>query len=241
MDIKRIASLAVSLSLLLPTLALANGQTVDDPPPYTSGRSGGSRGCSTNRLITAENPPTLILLAPSQGFGQTTNTRPSFAWFVNEPEPKEMEFRLYKYDSASQEEELVTKIHDKNFKSSTGIMVLSLGAPLPELSVNQTYVWQVVLKCESGQPDSYLSADAAIKVVDLPAELATKLADEEDILKKAALYQNANLWYDSLNMAITAKSEPQGEELMLSLLEQIADNKQESSKLQTSSIYQVKP
>ncbi|WP_375506506.1 DUF928 domain-containing protein [uncultured Nostoc sp.] len=124
---------ALSLLLLMPTTALADRN--NDPPPQTTGTSGGSRGCETQSETSSSSIPALILLAPSQIYGQTLATRPTFAWFINNFASLQMEFRLYEYDPASKQSKLVKEIKDKNFKSSPGIMMLSLSSS--ELLINR--------------------------------------------------------------------------------------------------------
>lgn len=215
--------IALSLLLLMPTTALgdANNNNSNDPPPQTTGTSGGSRGCETQSETSSSSIPALILLAPSQIYGQTLATRPTFAWFISNSTSWQMEFRLYEYDPASKQSKLVKEIKDKNFKSSPGIMMLSLSSP--ELLVGQRYLWQVELVCDANRPSANPFATAAMKVVSVKADLEKQLSQSNDVLTKANLYNQADLWYNTLEIALTSKDEPKLRELNMFLLEQVAN------------------
>lgn len=236
----------LSLLLLMHAVALASEPSNDHPPgthkqiggswekderpPDTRGRSGGSRGdCDSRTETSADGIPALILLEPTQHLGRTVATRPTFAWFVRAPGSWQMEFKLYKYDPASKKAMLVKDIKDENFKSSPGIMVLSLSQSIPELSVGQTYVWQVKLICNPSAPAGNIFAQAAIKVVEMPPDLKTALSQTNDKFNKAALYAKAHSWYDALGMVLTAWDEPRMRELKFSLLEEVAAGEEEKA------------
>ncbi|MEH2421519.1 MAG: DUF928 domain-containing protein [Nostoc sp.] len=214
--------IALSLLLLIPTTALAdwNNNSSNDPPPQTTGTSGGSRGCETKSETSLSSIPALILLAPSQIYGQTLATRPTFAWFISNSASWQMEFRLYQYDPASKQSKLVKEIKDKNFKSSPGIMMLSLSSP--ELLVGGRYLWQVELVCDANRPSGNPFATAAMKVV-LKPDLNKRLSQTNNVLNKAILYNQADLWYNTLGIALISKDEPKLRELKISLLEQVAN------------------
>ncbi|MDF5737413.1 MAG: DUF928 domain-containing protein [Nostoc sp.] len=236
--------IALSLLLLMPTTALADkNNNSNDPPPQTTGTSGGSRGCETESETSSSSIPTLILLAPSQIYGQTLATRPTFAWFISNSTSWQMEFRLYKYDQASKQSKLVKEIKDENFKSSPGIMMLSLSSP--ELLVGGKYLWQVELVCDANRPSGNPFATAAMKVVSVQPDLEKQLSQSNDVLTKANLYNQADLWYNTLEIALISKDEPKLRELNMSLLEQVANGseielkKQIQVELTKSAIHQL--
>ena len=236
-------NITLSLLLLMPTVALAGGNNSDDPPPKTTGTSGGSRGCETQTETSLNTIPALILLAPTQRYGQTIATRPTFAWFVRDSGSWQMEFRLYEYDPTLKQSKLVKEIKDNNFKSSPGIMMLSLSRP--ELSIDKRYLWQVELVCDANRPSGNPFATGAMKVVPVPPDLNTKLSQTNDPFSKATLYAQADLWYNALGIVLAAKDEPRLRELKSSLLEQVAIGVkttvagQEKVALTTSAIHQL--
>ncbi|WP_341530454.1 DUF928 domain-containing protein [Nostoc sp. UHCC 0302] len=214
--------IALSLLLLMSTTALAEGNNnnSDDPPPQTTGTSGGSRGCETESEALLSSIPNIILLAPPQSYGKTLANSPTFAWYAKDSSSWQMEFRLYEYDQANKQSRLIKEIKDENFKSSPGIMVLSL--PSLELLANRRYLWQVELVCDANRPSGNPFAIAAMKAVPVPANLKKQLSRSNDVLTKANLYNEADLWYNTLEIALTSEDKPTLIELRKSLLEQVA-------------------
>ncbi|MBD2249689.1 DUF928 domain-containing protein [Nostoc sp. FACHB-888] len=197
----------------MPTTALANGNNnnSDDPPPQTRGTSGGSRGCETESEASSSSIPNIILLAPTQSYGQTLANSPTFAWFVKDTSSWQMEFRLYEYDQNNKQSRLVKEIKDENFKSSPGIMILSL--PSQELLVGRRYLWQVELVCDANRPSGNPFAIAAMKVVLTPPEVKNQLSQSNDVLKVANLSKKADLWYKTVEIALSSNNEPTLKEL----------------------------
>lgn len=239
MNIKRVASIALSLPLLVTTVALANTDNFDDLPPNTSGRSGGSRGCSTQTVQSVERIPALILLAPTQQSAKTVATNPAFSWFVRDSGSWQLEFRLYSYDPVSEETQLVKEIKDDDFKSSPGIMSLSLSESIPELPVDQRYLWQVELVCDQNHPSGNPFAEAEIEVVALPTELEIELAHTKNQFKQATLYKRLGFWYNAWDLVLNTEQTPMISELKSSLLEKVALAEQEVVKVRESEISKV--
>jgi Domain of Unknown Function (DUF928) len=240
-----ISCMTLNLLLLMPTAVLADKKNndSDDPPPQTRGTSGGSRGCETQTEASLSSIPDIILLAPNQSYGQSLVNNPTFAWYVKNTSSVQMEFRLYEYDKTNKQSRLVKEIKDETFKSSPGIMVLSM--PSLELSVGRRYLWQVELVCDANRPSGNPFAIAAMKVVSTPPHLIKQISQSNDVLIKANLYNQADLWYDTLKIALISKDEPTIRELKKSLLEQVATGtkpelrEQTKAVLTNSKIYQL--
>ncbi|MDZ8184925.1 MAG: DUF928 domain-containing protein [Nostoc sp. ChiSLP02] len=234
-SLRNIVSSCITLSLLLlmPTTALGdNNNNSDDPPPQTRGTSGGSRGCETQTQVPLSNIPNLILLAPTQSYGQTLANNPTFAWFVKDNSSWQMEFRLYEYNEANKQSKLVKEIKDENFKSFPGIIVLSV--PSLELAIGQKYLWQVELVCDANRPSGNPFAIAAMKVISTPAILKNQLSQNNDVLTRANLYHQADLWYNTLEIALTSKDDRNLKELRKSLLEEVVTETKAQSQEQTT-------
>jgi hypothetical protein len=222
-------------SLLSPALVQADE---DKAPP--SGRSSGGRGCSSATMPTQGGIPALILIAPSQQPGQTTSTRPSFAWFVRDAVSVPMEFRLY--ERKANGFTLIQEIKGAEFKSTPGIMLLNPTASMPELQVGQRYRWQVELVCDAGRPSSNLFAESDLEVVPLHAGLKSQLAQSPDRLVQAKLYDQANLWYDLLSTVFAPTADGASvAPARAALLDRVAINPAEQKLLQTSKIYPIQP
>ncbi len=232
-------SVALSLFLWISPGVLANNESSDDPPPQTDNRAGGSRGCGIES-VAASGQSAILLLAPKEQIGQTIATRPTFAWFVNAPGSWPMKFRLYEYDPIQEKTTLIQEIDDQQLKSSPGIIVLSLSNSLPELSVGRHYLWRVELECSENNPTGNPLAEAELKVVQLEPELRKKLSTAKSELERAALYLDANLWYDALKTALNsdnAENEPKIRALRASLLEKVGIEAEQIQKLNQSPIY----
>lgn len=220
-------------SLLLPTPALADE---DKAPP--SGRSSGGRGCGSTSAPTVAQVPALILLNPHHQRGKTVSTRPTFAWFVRDPAPRLLEFRLYEVEAG--QFKLVKEVKGNDLKSTPGITVLQLAATDPELVVGKRYRWQVELVCNPGRPSGNLFAEAEVEVVRMQSDLKTQLLQSDDRLKQAQLYVQIDLWHDAIEQVlVTSRQTDVWQNLRRSLLDRVALNDAERTLLQTSPIVWV--
>ncbi len=226
------------LSIVLTSSPISMGRAeIDDPPPHTSGRSGGSRGCSMELTNSSNTLPALILLAPTQAEFKTVSLQPKFAWFVRDSLSWPLEFRLYKYDSALDEVELIAEVN--NIKSSSGIIVLSLFDSIPPLSVGEKYLWQVEQVCDPNRPSGNPYAEVEMEVIATPAELNVALEGVQEQSQRAILYQRKKLFYDALLLVLTTEPTLEVSELKRSLLEIVALDETELLELQNSSVHRV--
>lgn len=215
-----LASCILCLSLGTTLIALAEYQPPPNPsaprdPSRGTGTTGGRGGCSTQSEVS------LTALAPHSHVGQTVSTSPTVAWFVPDSESFLLKFYLYEYEGNNQR-----RILEQDLQSSPGIMKLSL----PNLSVGKRYRWQVVLLCNPNRPSGALLAGAEIEVVPLSPTLKTKLAATTDSLAKANLYAQDGLWYDAFGETLAVTDDLKTKELMLNLLENLANLESNSPK-----------
>lgn len=230
--------------LLAPSASFGQQKRTDEPPPRTNGRSAGSRGCSNNRRILKNSPPALILLSPNTKRARTISSNPIFAWFIRDSQARQMQFRLYQEDSATQEYELVKEIKDKQFQSKPGIMVL----PMPKnvrLSPGKKYLWQVELVCDRNRPSANLFAEAELEIAPIQPSLRDKLKQAVNPGDKAMLLAKNGLEYDALMTVLAtnktaASAKPTMNKLKFSLLNQITSNPSELKTLQACDIHWMK-
>ncbi len=219
---------------LLPSVAFAQ----DDKAP-ASGRSSGGRGCGTSTMPVAPGIPALILMTPANQAGQTTSTRPTFAWFIRDAVSVPLEFRLYEQEPTGYK--LVQEIKGDRLISSPGIMVLAPDRSTPELSVGKRYRWQVELVCNANRPSGNPFAESKIEVVALQPALKAQLQQTRDRQSQANLYAQANLWYDLLSAAFSSPSNlAQLNDLQLSLVNKVAISPTEQELLQSSKVHPVR-
>ncbi|MEM1394470.1 MAG: DUF928 domain-containing protein [Cyanobacteria bacterium P01_H01_bin.150] len=227
--------------LVLPSASLSNQKRTDEPPPRTNGRSAGSRGCSNNSRILKNAPPAIILLSSNTKRATTISSNPIFAWFIRDSQPRQMQFRLYQEDSATQEYELVKEIKDKGFQSKAGIMVLSMPKNV-RLSQGKKYLWQVELVCDRNRPSANLFAEAELEIAPMEPTLKNKLKQAVNPDDKAMLFAKNGFEYDAL-MTVLARHKtstsvkPRTKQLKLALLNQITSEPSEIKTLQTSQVH----
>ena len=147
--------------------------------------TGGSvRGCGDD----------IVAIAPRlNSVGQTASTNPTFVWYNFSPDNDPVEFQLYRI----QPDESLEVVTIKQFETSQqGYKAYTLPTEEANLNVGETYMWQVVLYCDTAfeNPGHYSSAE--LEVVAPPAEVAAALTS--DPLQRAEVYANASLWYDAL-------------------------------------------
>ncbi len=233
---KTIIYLLLSIVLTSSPISMVKAE-IDDPPPHTSGRSGGSRGCSIELTNSSSTVPALILLAPTQAEFQTVSLQPKFAWFVRDSHSWPLEFRLYKYDSALDEVELIAEVD--NIKSSSGIILLSLFDSIPPLSVGEKYLWQVEQVCDPNRPSGNPYAEVEMEVIPTPVDLNVALEGVQEQSQRAILYQRKKLFYDALLLVLTTEPTLEVSDLKRSLLEIVALDETELLELQNSSVHRV--
>ncbi|MEO1433253.1 MAG: DUF928 domain-containing protein [Cyanobacteria bacterium J06633_8] len=229
--------------LLVPTLALSNQRNSDEPPPRTNGRSAGSRGCSNDRPIVENAPPAIILLAPNPNLVRTTSSNPSFAWFIRDSKPRQVQFRLYEENITTKKYSLIKEIEDRDFQSKSGIMVLPMAKNVM-LSKGRRYLWQVELICDRRHPSSNLFAEAELEVVSVKPEFKNQLRAAVSQSKQAKLYAKTGFDYDALMTILMMNKldftqNKATKQLKNSLLDKVATKSSELESLQNSSIHLI--
>lgn len=168
----------------------------DSQRPREAHTTGGVRGCGDD----------IAALAPRLDFiGQTASTQPTFVWYNFSDDNDPIEFQLYRYQPDGSFAEVTTEQFET---SQPGFMAYTLTDD-EAIAVGETYLWQVVLYCDTEfeQPGQYTSAD--IEVVSLPANLSTNLPD--DAVERAAVYGQAGLWYEALAAVYNATTPAAGD------------------------------
>ena len=179
-----------TLSLLLLTGSLG---WADDSPAYLAGRlsrdiqiplegervytppvesrtseedhtGGGVRGCGDD----------LAALAPRlNDVGQTVSTRPTFVWYGFGDDADPLEFHLYRYQSDGSVKAVLI---DPIGPSNEGYMAYTFPPNEPELTVGDTYLWQVVLYCDQNLEEIGRWTSADIEIVAPPRQPGRRAA-----------------------------------------------------------------
>ncbi|MEG3899710.1 DUF928 domain-containing protein [Microcoleus sp. SVA1_B6] len=223
-----IASLMLSVSLSLAPVALAKYTPPHNPSkPKETGtnttRSGGCEGNSSARLTA---------LVPFSHVGETISGHPTFTWFVPDRTSRPLQFRLF--SSTGQ------LLYRTEMQSQPGIMSVALPSNLPQLSIGQSYQWQVVLVCDPDDPSSNVVAAAEIQVVGSAASLQTQLAAAQTPQQRIDLYAESGLWYDAIAEARKASETSQNQAAVLELLDALASSEAEPLKDWSERLRQIR-
>jgi len=188
------------------------------PPADKSTRrsqGSGSRGCEES---LQENLVTLLI--PSKEYiGQTVSGHPTFFWNLSQPVSVPMKFTLM-------EPGVAKPLYVKQMDSpKVGIIQMELPKDLPELVAGRKYGWSVTLVCNPRRPSanpyfySWIERVPATPALEQQLAAATSQtssprqtlpsgnASPETLRKRALIYAQAGLWYNSLadiSTAVTA-------------------------------------
>jgi len=223
-----IAGIASCLTLSIPTVSLAAYiPPSDQVPPKTRGTIAARRSdCNANKFEDkfqeTNHSAYLTALAPESYMGKTTSTHPTFAWFIDKSVAVPLQFSLYEHETTTKNlkpQPLFTKTLD----SVPGIMKLTLPQDTPGLSMGKTYAWQVVLLCSTQSPSQNSWIRRPFQISGVSPLLGQMIGATDDPVKKMNLYAEAGLWYDALNVALSANASPQINRSMSALLNNLAN------------------
>src|SRR4028119_946887 len=224
-----IASLMLSVSFWIAPVALAKYTPPQNPSkPKDTGtnttRSGGCEGNSSARLTA---------LVPFSHVGETISGHPTFTWFVPDSPPRPLQFRLFTRTGQL--------LYITEMQSQPGIMSVALPSNLPQLSIGQSYQWQVVLVCDDlDVPSSNVVVAAKIQVVGPAASLQTQLAAAQTPQQRIDLYAESGLWYDAIAEARKASETSQNQAAVLELLDSLASSEAEPLKDWSDRLRQIR-
>jgi hypothetical protein len=193
------------LSLAVTNTALAEYKkppgTHNDAPKGESTTMTGIRGKGS---CSEQAATRLTALAPYSHPGQSTNSHPTFAWHIPDPEPYPVLFRLYEYN-ATQRDGKGKTIAKETLSSTPGIMTYVLPSDAPSLTAGQKYIWQAILVCNPNSPSESLVTEARINIVNPSSEITTQPNNTSEVnpAAQADIYAQAGLWYDALAEAVS--------------------------------------
>ncbi len=215
-NIKRLTSCALGLTLIITPAALAGYVPGGDQKPVPSDRrsdGGTTRGCSGGGMP-------LTVLASRNYVGRTISQHPTFAWFVpRDSAAKPMQFTIYEWVRGDKPKE----VRKMSLQSSPGIMSLSPFSNSERgLQPGKEYFWQVVIHCDPDNPSGDLVSEASLEVVEMPATLQSELNAAANSVEKANIYAEAGLWYDALGEALKLAEPSKLGEVGSTLLDDLA-------------------
>ena len=207
-----IASLMLSVLFWSAPVALAEYTPPQKPSRPKETGTNTTRGDSCEANSSAR----LTALVPFSHVGQTISGHPTFTWFVPDSPPSPLQFWLL-----TRTGEL---LYRTEIQSQPGIMSISLPSNLPQLSIGQSYQWQVALVCDPNELSSNLVAAAEIQVVQPAASLQSQLAAAQTPQQRIDLYAESGLWYDALAEARKASETSQNQAAVIELLDALASS-----------------
>jgi Domain of Unknown Function (DUF928) len=223
-----IASLMLSVSLWIPLVALAKYTPPKKPSAPKDTGTNTTRGgsCEANSAVA------LTALVPFSHVGETSSQHPTFTWFVPDRTSRPLQFRLFTRSGQP--------LYRTEMQSQPGIMSVALPSNLPQLSIGQSYKWQVVLVCDRNVPSRNVVATAEIQVVQPAASLQTQLAAAPTPQQRIDLYAGAGLWYDAIAEARKASETSQNQTPVLELLDALANSEAEPLKDWSDRLRQIR-
>jgi hypothetical protein len=176
-----------------------------DRPQDTAG--GASRNDGKCPQDAKNLEPYITLLLPSDRYGLTTESHPTFFVYLPQTIAQKAFFSLQ--DEAG--ETVYQNFLSLNQKA--GVVGIKLPAEAASLEVGKTYKWSIALVCDRLlQPDSP-SVEGQVRRVEVDASLSGQSQDSTP-LQRAALYGKAGLWYDTLTLlAESQRAQPGNTEL----------------------------
>ena len=223
-----IASLILSVSFLIAPVALAKYT----PPKKPSAPKETSPNTTRGGSCEANSSAGLTVLVPFSHVGETSSQHPTFTWFVPDRTPRPLQFRLL--SSTGQ------WLYRTELQSQPGIMSVALPSNLPQLSIGQSYKWQVVLVCDRNVPSRNVVAAAEIQVVQPAESLQTQLAAAQTPQQRIDLYAQAGLWYDAIAEARKVSETSQNQASVLELLDALASSEAEPLKDWSDRLRQIR-
>jgi hypothetical protein len=182
------------------------------PPPPNSTYQSPAPGGGTRTSDCSDLP--LLALAPQFHQGQTSTPRPTLAWFVPGDVAGTLAIQVFRGQMADLERESEPPLFDETLTSRAGIMTWTVPQ---DLTVGETYVWRVVLVCDSNRPSLNLRDVAEFVVV------APSSPRSSDPLSDAQRMAEQGLWYDALALTLSSPASPQMRSLRIRMLETLAD------------------
>ena len=198
---------------------VATTRNFTPPPDQKTSPSRSDSGTSRGGGCDGGDMP-LTVLASRKYVAQTVSRRPTFAWFVPDSRPFEVEFTITEITTGGKKGKEVLAM---SLQSSPGIMKLSpFSNDAPGLEVGKVYFWQVAILCDSDSSENAIVDGASIEVVEIPTTVQSKLNKAVDRLEKVTIYGKAGLWYDALNEALKVAKASKLGEVGSSLLKDLA-------------------
>jgi len=172
----------------------------------------------------------LTPLAPDAHVGRTIAAHPTFAWYLPDSEPYDIEFNLYAVEDNGE----FRLIHQAPMTSSSRLMSYTLPTSQEGLQEGQRYLWQVLLICDPTLPSSAIDIEAFVDVVSPNVVSPNVDAPGASEAMEPGQLAELGLWYDALAQAIPESSDS----AWLTLLDELAQLEMEAAETSASDRYE---
>ncbi len=207
-------SLGVGMSLLEVPPALAQTPRIrykpkTKRPPLTHSEAGGTRsGAEADNLVY------LTPLVSEEVSPQTTQARPSFAWYLHNPKGKAVTLEFALIDPG-----IPKPLYRTTIKTDTkGLISFQMPGSAPELQKDKTYRWTLIVVNDPKRSGLNQRLNGGILRVDCPIPLTALTAQTP--IDQTIAYAEAGIWYDAIQMASQTRHTPEASQVWLPLLEQ---------------------
>lgn len=188
----RSAAIAQSITLPAESTASLTGISTDDWSfwPSDEGRRAPERTSSGSTRDSACPGEGLVPLTPQREVGLTSQARPELLFYIPQPIPYDIEFRI-----ASREGFAHTVRLDP--LETSGIIRLPLPEAVPDLPAGKRYLWSVTFLCQEIPGPSNPMIGGRLET---QATLGEAMSSVTPSLAQAARYRNDAQWYDMISM-----------------------------------------
>jgi Domain of Unknown Function (DUF928) len=207
-------SLGVGISLLEIPPALAQTPRIrykpkTKRPPLTHSEAGGTRsGAEANSLVY------LTPLVSDEVSPQTTQARPSFAWYLHNPKGKAVTLEFALIDPG-----IPKPLYRTTLKTDAkGLIAFQMPGSAPELQKDKAYRWTLIVVNDPKRTGLNQRLKGGILRVFSPPSIPELTAKKP--IDQTIAYAEAGIWYDAIQLASQTRLTPDAAEIWLPLLEQ---------------------
>lgn len=198
--------LFISIFLLsaLPTLAnrsLGNHQTSSDNPQKIYQRRSAAGGSRSDCQSPLGNNSLTLVVPKEKVVHKTATNHPSFFFYSQAALATPLKFTLVDLDVAE------PLVEEPLYVKKPGYHQITLPKEV-KLKPNKTYFWHIAISC-ANEPENFwdvLGASVEYNPISLAVSKQLELTDS--LPKKADIYAHNGIWYDAVDLANHARSEP---------------------------------
>jgi Domain of Unknown Function (DUF928) len=196
-DLKIPTFLLAGAFLAMNAIAIAPAAQAQRFVPRVKSGPGRTQGGATRGTCKQGQTPLLPITSPEK-VGLTTQAYPTFAWYLPDTAPTEVEFVLQENDR---------NIYSTSFQVTGEAKLITVKLPetsnLPPLQVGKTYTWKFVLHCTASTENFAATQGQILRIV--PSPSLTQSLRTASPTQRAELFAKQGIWYDATDSFLTAR------------------------------------